>query len=342
MGILRSYWWKLLGLILLTFAVYKSFVTPLAPGIIEVSPSTVKGGESVTLTLTGYNTHFAENANRIFLSAGVDVFSLESTNLTAINNTQLQATFTIPDTLPKGLLNVIVNNAFDGTFINTNSVAVSEFTEAAISQVIDIPTGVEAYFSFPFKTILYETLRNLNFHVTMWFALLLLMTIGVVHSVKFLASNSLEQDSKATEYIKTGLLFGSLGIITGAVWARFTWGAWWVSDPKLNGAAISMLIYFAYLILRGSVEDESKKARLSAVYNIFAYVMLIVFIQVLPRLTDSLHPGNGGNPAFSQYDLDNNMRMIFYPATLGWMTVGVWIAHIRIRMERIKRKLQEA
>jgi heme exporter protein C len=46
---------------------------------------------------------------------------------------------------------------------------------------------------------------------------------------------------------------------------------------------------------------------------------------------DSLHPGNGGNPAFSSYDLDKNMRLVFYPAVIGWIMIGLWIANIAIR-----------
>src|SRR6185369_8468231 len=96
--------------------------------------------------------------------------------------------------------------------------------------------------------------------------------------------------------------------------------------------AIGILIYLAYFILRSSVTDEVKRARISAVYNIFAYVMLIVFVMILPRLTDSLHPGNGGNPAFGKYDLDNNMRMVFYPAVIGWILFSCWILNVRNRM----------
>ena len=67
--------------------------------------------------------------------------------------------------------------------------------------------------------------------------------------------------------------------------------------------------------------------------------MMLVFIFVLPRVTDSLHPGNGGNPAFSQYDLDNNMRAVFYPAVIGWTLLGFWITQIRIRIKQIKNQL---
>ena len=87
------------------------------------------------------------------------------------------------------------------------------------------------------------------------------------------------------------------------------------------------------------MDEEQKRARISAVYNIFAYVMLIVFLMILPRMTDSLHPGNGGNPGFNKYDLDSTMRMVFYPAVGGWILMGAWLTTLRIRTEKLKRKL---
>jgi heme exporter protein C len=125
------------------------------------------------------------------------------------------------------------------------------------------------------------------------------------------------------------------------VWAKYTWGAWWVNDPKLNGTLISLLIYTAYYVLRSAIEDDTKRARLSAVYNIFAFVMLIVFVGVLPRMSDSLHPGNGGNPAFGNYDLDSGMKMVFYPAVIGWILLSTWILQIKIRSRKIEYTLDQ-
>lgn len=107
------------------------------------------------------------------------------------------------------------------------------------------------------------------------------------------------------------MVFGILGLLTGMVWAKYTWGAWWVNDVQLNGVAGTMLVYAAYFLLRGSMDDEQKRARISAVYNIFAFAMMVVFIIILPRMTDSLHPGKGGNPGFSSYDLDHRLRSKF-------------------------------
>ena len=185
----------------------------------------------------------------------------------------------------------------------------------------------------PRLPILNETIRNLYFHVTMWFGMMILMTSSVVFSIKHLLGGSAKVDLKASEFAFTGLLFGFIGVTTGSLWSQFTWGTWWVSDPKLNGAAITLLIYSAYYILRNSIEDEQRRGKLAAIYNIFAYIMLVVFLMILPRMTDSLHPGNGGNPGFGNYDLDSMMRMVFYPAIIGWTLIGVWITSMRIRLK---------
>lgn len=189
----------------------------------------------------------------------------------------------------------------------------------------------------PKLDILHETIRNVYFHVPIWFAMLFQMGYSVVFAVKHLYKNDLQSDLVSNQAAQTGLFLSIPGLLTGCMWAKFTWGTWWTfEDPKLNGVAIAILIYLAYFILRGSITDELKRARISAVYNIFAFVMMFVFIMILPRLTDSLHPGNGNNPAFGKYDLDNNMRKVFYPAIIGWILLSLWILDVKKRLATLK------
>ena len=187
----------------------------------------------------------------------------------------------------------------------------------------------------PRLPILHETIRNLFFHVTIWFAMIIMMIASVVYGIKYLRSNQIDFDIKSSEAAYTGVFFGILGLATGSLWAKNTWGAWWVNDAKLNGAAATMLVYLAYIVLRGSIDDENKRAKISAVYGIFAFTLMLVFMMILPRLTDSLHPGNGGNPGFSQYDLDSKMKTVFYPAAFAWSLLATWIAEIRVRIKRV-------
>ena len=56
---------------------------------------------------------------------------------------------------------------------------------------------------------------------------------------------------------------------------------------------------------------------------------------VIPRTMDSLHPGNGGNPAFASEDLDNSLRMVFYPAIIAYTLIGLWMAQLAFRYQRL-------
>lgn len=172
----------------------------------------------------------------------------------------------------------------------------------------------------------------------MWFTMIAIFTGAFIYSIKYLNTQKLEFDIYASQLTDTGIFFSLLGMATGMEWANFTWGEPWSNDPKELTTALCMLIYFAYSILRSGIKDDEKRAKISSVYNIFAYSMMIPLIFIIPRMVDSLHPGNGGNPAFKKYDLDSNMRAVFYPAVIGWVLLGMWIASVKVRTGLIKFK----
>lgn len=204
--------------------------------------------------------------------------------------------------------------------------------------VLVVYTSVYGFLgSVPALPILHQSIRNLYFHVPMWFSMIVLFGVSVYHSIKYLNSGNSSDDIKAVESINAGIVFGILGIVTGAIWAKFTWGQAWSFDVKQNFAAIALLLYCAYLVLRNAIDEEQKRAKISAIYNIFAFPLMVVLLFVLPRLSDSLHPGNGGNPGFNSYDLDSRMRMVFYPACLGWILIGYWIYTILYRIRTLEK-----
>lgn len=186
--------------------------------------------------------------------------------------------------------------------------------------------------------ILNESIRNVYFHVPMWFAMLILYLISVVYSVKYLNSTDMKHDIMAVEAVNTGIIFCGFGLLTGMQWANITWGEPWPNDPKLNGSAIATLMYLAYLVLRNALEEEQKRAKISAVYNIFAFPIMVVLLYILPKLTDSLHPGSGGNSTFGDLDMDNYMRPVFYTAVIGWILTGAWVCTIRYRLRLLENK----
>jgi len=191
-----------------------------------------------------------------------------------------------------------------------------------------------------------ETIRNLYFHVCMWFAMMIFFIVSVVYAIKYLRGYDLKYDIYSKVFAAVGIFFGVLGYLTGIIWMSYTWAdpnnSTFVSysavarEPKLIGTAIALLIYLAYFVLRGAVEDLDKRARISAVYNILAFSLLFPTIWIIPRLLPSLHPGREGNPALNTNDIDAGMRVVFYPAVAGWTLLGVWIAGIKIRIELLR------
>lgn len=189
---------------------------------------------------------------------------------------------------------------------------------------------------------LQETIRNLYFHVCMWFVMMILFTVSVVYAIKYLRNNNLRYDIYSWQFAVVGIVFGILGYATGIIWMSYTWAdpnnPTFVSfsavakEPKLIGTAIALLIYAAYMVLRDSVSDHDKKARIAAVYNLFAFAFLFPTIWILPRMLPSLHPGQEGNPALNTNDVDSRMRMVFYPAIIGWTLLGVWITSLKVRL----------
>ena len=199
----------------------------------------------------------------------------------------------------------------------------------------------------PNAPLLEETSRNLFYHVGMWAAMFVLFTCSLVHSIRYLSKSNLKNDIAAGQYASTGILFGLLGYLSGAVWASYPWAdpnnpgfsfSTIAREPKLIGTAIALLIYLAYFILRSSIQDMDQKARISAVYNIFAFAMLFPTIMIVPRLLPSLHPGQEGNPALNFKDVSPEMRIIEYPAFIGWALLGVWITRLKIRINYLKEK----
>jgi heme exporter protein C len=350
MNSIKKHWWKALAVVLLLYTFAFSFLVPLSSTIKSASPSSLEVGKNAVV-LIGYNTEFEADEN-ISISLEYDHKTLVcGTEIKQINGNQVSVNFNIPDSLPSKILHLRIStnnfSSFSPELIKafgitenqdtSNLCIVSAYNSSA--NALDIPNRLQ----------LNETIRNLMFHVPMWFTMMVILFISFFYSIKYLNTFDIKYDIIAREAVNIGLLFAALGLITGSIWAKFTWSehtdlfttkGWWVNDVKLNGAAITTLIYVAYRILRNSLQEEHQKAKISAVYNIFAFVLMIVFLMILPRITDSLHPGNGGNPAFGKYDLDSTLRMVFYPAVIGWILLGVWMLSLKKRFFNLENKLE--
>ena len=295
-------WWKILAVILFIYILFFGILIPLKPGILNVSPSRFNAGDQVSVKVEGYNSFFLKEAElwRAFIKID-SIHSLQAYEINVISNTELSSKFNIPANLPSNLnllsASFILDHPKSGAMLIPSKIILSQDSinlasaESSWLNKTKLKLHYRSSFEFPYRNILYETIRNTFYHVSLW--------------------------------------------------ARFTWDTWWTKDIKLNMSALTMLIYIAYIVLRASIQDIDKKRRISSAYNIFALVAVIPLIFVLPRLTDSLHPGNGGNPAFGSDDMDNVLRMVFYPSVIAFTLIGLWIASLKYRLDYCSLKIED-
>ena len=339
-----KHWWKALAAILILYSLIAGMLIPLRSGIVsDKSAMTLKTAASQHLKLQFYNARFKkENSDKIIARLRIDSsraicadnikinsekeLDLEF-NLAGLDLKQIESPFPFVEIGSKEN-----GYVFSSVYLSKDSSESANTNKTCSASFIPLSDKV----SFPFLNILEESIRNLFFHVPMWFGMMFLLLLSVIFSIKQLGkADSLKNDTKAKSFATIGVLYGILGVVTGALWAKHTWGAYWSWDVKQNTSAVALLIYLAYFVLRSSFEDADKRARISAVYNIFAFATLIPLLYIIPRMVDSLHPGAEGNPAFSSYDLDSSLRLVFYPAVIGWILFGVWMANLAIRVENI-------
>ncbi|WP_116124385.1 cytochrome c biogenesis protein [Lewinella sp. IMCC34183] len=376
--LMRQHWWKLLSVLILVYALIAGLTVPLKPNLLSVSPNAATFAEANTFRVLGYNTSFTDDAGelRAWLNYG-DGYALRATSVRVVDDRRADVTFDVPDGLPADQpenkkLSLILSGPVTGAFVSPDAVILRQETTpadpAALAEAWTIGAmqagDLTAHpgMTFPYRSLLAETIRNTYFHVSLWFAMMFLFIAAVVYAVKYLRRKSAQEGGTVTDYTDlrnltameradhwslvftgVGMLFGVLGLLTGAVWAKYTWGSWWNWDIKQFTTLIALLIYAGYFVLRAAFPDPERRARLGAVYNIFAFACLIPLIYILPRMSaTSLHPGAEGNPAMGGEDLDSTMRMVFYPTIIGWTLFGGWMAGVayraRVASERLLRR----
>ena len=345
---LRS--WKIACVVILLYIFIGGMLVPLGSGILSVTPSTITSTGNTTFQVRTYNAYFNQYGNQTscWLKSKNDWIKIDSLTFSGENSFSFTLKVDTPllQSIASSHLDLLINNSYSGNVIlrdaliignqYTGLIGVSDDKQFFNTPIVSHNKG--SAFVFPFREILFESIRNTFYHVPMWFAMLFLITLSLFFSIRFLYKENSMDDLFAAAFASVSLVFAACGIVTGMIWAKHTWGAWWPNDPKLNGAAIGVAMYLAYSVLRNSIPDPIKRARISAVYNIFAFVIYILFIFILPRITDSLHPGNGGNPAFSKYDLDSHLRLFFYPAIIGWILLSLWISSLLIRIQKLENE----
>jgi heme exporter protein C len=179
--------------------------------------------------------------------------------------------------------------------------------------------------------------RIVFFHVPMAWASFLGFIASAVWSAMYLVRRNPRHDRSAAVAIEIGLLFGVLATVTGAIWARIEWGAWWNWDPRQTSILASLLFYAAYLALRQSVDEPERRARLTAAYALLGLVVTPFLFWVVPRITFSLHPDPVVNSS-GKVEMDARIQHVLYASGLGFAVLFFWIHNLQSRLKALAER----
>ena len=207
--------------------------------------------------------------------------------------------------------------------------------------IVENPT---AWYEFPFIKGLEENAKIIFFHVPTAWLTVIAFFMTAFYSFKYLRKKNLDDDAKSYAAAQLGIIFCILATITGSVWAKFAWGAFWSWDPRQTSIFALLLIYGAWFALRSSIESEEKRATLSSVYAIIAFVTVPFFIFVMPRIMTGLHPGSADDSNAGpvvNFKMNASMQLIFFLSLIGFTILYFWMWKIGYKSIIYKDKINK-
>ncbi|MBI5662948.1 MULTISPECIES: cytochrome c biogenesis protein CcsA [Ignavibacterium] len=201
-----------------------------------------------------------------------------------------------------------------------------------------------AWYEFPFIPGLEENAKIIFFHVPTAWVTVVAFLMSTIFSFRYLKNKNLDDDLKSYAAAQLGIIFCILATVTGAVWAKFAWGAFWSWDPRQTSIFALLLIYGAWFALRSSIESEEKRATLSSVYSIIAFVTVPFFIFVMPRIMTGLHPGSADDTNAGpvvNFKMNSNMLLIFFLSLIGFTILYLWMWKVGYKSLIYKEKIQK-
>jgi heme exporter protein C len=192
----------------------------------------------------------------------------------------------------------------------------------------------------PTVPYLEETTRVLYFHVPAAWVTVLALGWSMVHSILYLRRRDMAHDDHAAGAAELGVLFCVVATVSGSLWARQQWGSYWNWDPRETTIFFLLLVYGAYLAIRGAIDEPAKRARLAAIYSAVAFVAVPFLIFVVPRVYATLHPspilptGSGESAG----GMDPRIRIVFWAMVAGFSGLFFWVLSLRVRLGRLERK----
>jgi heme exporter protein C len=194
--------------------------------------------------------------------------------------------------------------------------------------------------------------RIFYIHVAAFFGAFVAFLGTLVGGIAYLRTRAQKWDTLALAGVEVGLALSVINLVTGMVWARPIWNTWWTWDPRLTSAAIMVLTYAAYMMLRNGIENPEQRKRFASVYGILAFSTVIITLVIIRIRPDTIHPAViGASPQNAEggFEMTSSMRAAFgfnilvwgllVPVTLVWWRV--WVENFAQGIQALKARLME-
>jgi heme exporter protein C len=199
--------------------------------------------------------------------------------------------------------------------------------------------GYAALFMAPDEATMHEIQRVFYFHLGSWMAMFTALSIAFLANVLWLVTRQPRWDWLGVAGVEVGVVSCTAGLITGVLWGKPAWGIWWTWDARLTTAFLLWILYIAYLILRGLIEEPERRATLSAIFGIFAFLDAPL-VYASNRLWRTQHPSPvilGGQDS----GLDPAMGKVLIVTISAMLVVMVLVLMDRYRLEKLRHELDE-
>jgi len=199
--------------------------------------------------------------------------------------------------------------------------------------------GYAALFIAPDERTMHEVQRIFYFHLSAWMTSFAAFLLVFISNIAYLVTRRIKWDCLGVAAAEVGIACCSIGLITGPLWARPVWGIWWTWDARLTTTFIMWLMYISYLLLRGLLEDTQRRASLSAIFGIFAFLD-VPLVYMSNRLWRTQHPqpvifgGEGSG-------LDPTMAKVLLICVISLFGVMIPVLIDRYRLQVLRHEVEE-
>ncbi|MGH2536457.1 MAG: cytochrome c biogenesis protein [Candidatus Promineifilaceae bacterium] len=215
---------------------------------------------------------------------------------------------------------------------------------AAIPRLNLITAGMLAlnmllvFFWAPTELTMGHVQRIFYFHVGSAWVASLAFLVALLAGVSYLRRPAAGKDAVALASVEIGLVFTTMTIASGSIWGRPAWNTWWIWTPRLISITVLWLVYAAYFMLRGAVEDEERRGRFAAVYVIAAFVTVILTIGSIRVLRD-IHPlmfGESSVTAKGESEFGPGLASMRMGLTLGFSVLTFMVLYLAWLANRLR------